>query len=82
MMYSKLCDIAAHAIRVQDSADHVYNLPHPVAQPSLYVTIDVRLEMLQKLLAIGVHATSLFFCRPTARCEHPAVAESRRDGSI
>jgi hypothetical protein len=38
-------------------------LPHPVAEPSLYVAIDVGVEMLQTLLAALAH-TKLSFLAP------------------
>ena len=65
-MYSKFYNISVHAIRVYDSADNLYDLPHPVAEPPLYVAIDVRIEMLRTLLAALVQRSSLFLCRPIA----------------
>ena len=40
-MYSKFYNISVHAIRVYDSADNLYDLPHPVAKPPLYVTTNL-----------------------------------------
>src|SRR6516162_3262581 len=54
-MHSKLCDIAAHIIRFEDSADYVYDLPHSVAEPSLDMAVDMCIEMLQTLLTASVH---------------------------
>src|SRR5215472_10148225 len=55
VMHAKLCDIAVHTVCVEDGADHVYNLPHPVAEPSLDLAVDVCVEMFQTLLTRSVH---------------------------
>src|SRR6516162_101242 len=81
-MYSKLGDIAAYIIRVEDGADHVYDLPHPVAEPSLDMAVDVCVEVLQTLLTGSVHSefSVLIASGSTMRPSGPPGGQSRRPG--
>src|SRR6516164_3768439 len=81
-MHAKLCDIAAHTVCVEDGADHVYNLPHPVAEPSLDLAIDVCVEMFQTLLTGSVHGelSVLIASGSTMRPPGPPGGKSRRPG--
>jgi hypothetical protein len=56
-MNAEFRNITVYTIRIQDSADHVDNLAHPVAEPSLYMAIDVGVKMLQTLLTGCVHSS-------------------------
>ncbi len=76
MMYSKFRNMAAHTIGVQDGADHVYDLPHSVAEPSFYVAVDLGVKMLQTLLT-GSRSREAFssWVGSTARCDHRCAPE-------
>src|SRR5215469_10454451 len=56
MMHPEFCNVPAHLVRVEDHSDHVDDLPHAVAEPSLDAAINCGLEVLETLLAGFLHA--------------------------
>ena len=55
MVNPEFRNIPAHAVGVEDRPDHVDDLPHPVTEPSLYAAVDLRVVMLETLLASWGH---------------------------
>src|SRR6516162_8326248 len=72
MVHSEFCNITTDTIGVEDGADHFDNLRHPVAEPSLYVAVDLGVKVLETLLASRVHAepsfVAFFICPMQPAC--------------
>src|ERR1700746_321396 len=55
MVHPEFREVPSHAVAVEDRSDPVDDLPHPATEPSLYAAVDLRVVMLETLLASRGH---------------------------
>jgi len=54
-MHTKLYNVTAYAICIQNRTKNTYDLPHPIAQPSLHLPVYFRSKALKILGPIRIH---------------------------
>jgi len=79
-MHSEFRNVSTNSVRVEDGSDHVDDLPHAVAEPTLDVTIDSGIEVIEALLTGCFHAEPSRLASATGSMQPSSLPEVKAEG--